>query len=84
MDIPQFMEAYGMKQVEFAELVGIHFSTINKHLQSVKKTGKPYLSYTFALKIEKMTDGDINRLEILYPQEFEGCERVEILAKKSA
>ena len=84
MDIPAFMKTYGFNQQEFADLVGIHRTSITKHMISVREKGLPYLSYKFALRIEKMTDGEINRLEILYPKEFEGCERVEILAKKSA
>ena len=62
MNLQKYIEAKKIKQIDFAELIGISAAFVN---QMCKGTRRP--SANIALKIQEATNGKVSVMELLYP-----------------
>jgi len=77
MKIEEFLEKENMSIAKFALNIGVHYTHI---LRIVNGQRRP--SPELALKIEQATDGQVTRLELLYPENNEsdnGSDNVNLL-----
>lgn len=62
MNLQQWQKEKTISNAELAEFIGVHVSYLS-HLRKGRRKVSPEL----ALKIEELTDGAVDKLELLYP-----------------
>ena len=67
MRLREYIKQQGLTQQQMANKLGITLT----HLVCIM-SGRSGCSKALAKKIEEMTNGDVTRLEVLFPEEFKG------------
>lgn len=70
MKITEYLEKYGMTHRDFAAMIGVTEGMVSHYV-----TGRHLPKVETALRIERLTDGDIRR-EDMMPALFDGFTRV--------
>jgi len=72
MILYKYLKTNKMSAKRFAELMGVHHETIYRSMK-----GSQRLSPDNAVKVEKVTNGKVTRLEAMWPEDFDGVDDLE-------
>ena len=69
MILYRYLKANKIPAKRFAQNMGVHSETIYRSMK-----GSQRLSPDNAVKVEKITNGEVTRLEAMWPEDFDGVD----------